>query len=59
MIFFKVHKKGTNISVFTCAFDREGAKREAHDWIGGNTDEYEVTPLTERGDRFKIEFFVA
>lgn len=58
MIFFKVHLKGTNISVFTTAFNREEAKQNAHRWIQmGNPDEYEVTPLTSPGDRFKIETF--
>ncbi len=55
MIFFKVHMKGTNISVFTIATNREAAKRNGHAWIGGDPDKYEVTPLTEDGDRIKIE----
>lgn len=32
------------------AGDREDAKRYAHDWLGGNADDYTVTPLTNHGD---------
>lgn len=56
MIFFKVHLKDTNISLFTMASNRENAKKLAREWFGrGNPDDYEVTPLTAEGDRFKVE----
>lgn len=31
--------------------DREEAKRKAHDWIGGDPERYEVTPLCGKEDR--------
>jgi hypothetical protein len=43
-----------NIHYITYAFDRESAKRSALGWIGGNSDNYIVTPLTEPGDRIHI-----
>lgn len=48
-----------NIHYFTYTADRESAKRNAGRWIGGNPDDYIVTPLTERGDRihFGITLF--
>lgn len=43
-----------NIKVLTYAYNREDAKRQTHSWIGGNTDYYTVTPLTEPGDRIHL-----
>lgn len=43
-----------NIHVFTYQLDRESAKRDAHAWIGGNPDDYIVTPLTTPGDRIRL-----
>ena len=58
MQFWKVHLKGTNISWFGVAHGREDAKNKAFQWIEiGDKDDYEVTPLTEQGDRFKVEVF--
>jgi hypothetical protein len=40
--------------VITWALNREDAKRKANVWLGGNTDQYIVTPLTSPGDRIHI-----
>jgi len=44
-----------NIRYFTNAYDREDAKRKALRWIGGNSDDYIVEPLTEFHDRIRVE----
>ena len=57
-IMFLVHPKNTNIRVITYARDREGAKRGAARWLGngwGGLDNWEVTPLTEDGDRVHLD----
>lgn len=41
--------------VITDAVDREHAKNIARPWLGGNPDNYVVTPLTKHGDRIKID----
>ena len=43
-----------NIKVIVVARDRESAKRNAHSWIGGNPEQYTVTPLTNPGDRIHL-----
>ena len=48
-------REHSNIRFFTAEWDRESAKRAAHRWIGGNKDEYVVSPLTEKGDRVRVE----
>lgn len=48
-----------NIRYVTWAFDRENAKRQAQSWIGGNPDEYIVSPLSELGDRVHIALTLA
>lgn len=48
-----------NIRYFTWAGDRENAKRNARSWIGGNIDQYVVTPLTEPGDRVHLALTLA
>lgn len=45
-----------NIHFFTYAFNREHAKQQAQGWIGGNPDNYTVTPLTEPGDRIALDY---
>lgn len=45
-----------NIHFFTYALNRENAKRKAVKWIGGNPDDYTVTPLTEPGDRIALHY---
>lgn len=44
-----------NKRVITYAFDREGAKRNAFGWIGGNVDSYTVSPLTIPGDQIHLD----
>jgi hypothetical protein len=41
--------------VVWCKQDREEAKRRARTHIGGNPDNYVVTPLTAPGDRVKLD----
>lgn len=48
-----------NIKVITWALGRESAKRNAHDWIGGNMDQYIVSPLTNPGDRIHLDITLA
>jgi hypothetical protein len=48
-----------NVRYVTWAIDRESAKRNAFSWVGGNPDKYEVTPLSERGDRVHIALTLA
>lgn len=43
-----------NVHYIAFAVDRERAKGLAHTWIGGNPDEYTVTPITEKGDRIHL-----
>jgi hypothetical protein len=44
-----------NIHFFTYSYNREDAKRSAYDWMGGDPERYIVTPLTEKGDRIKLD----
>jgi hypothetical protein len=44
-----------NIHFLCYANDREDAKRQAHRWMGADPDKYIVSPLTEPGDRVRIE----
>lgn len=44
-----------NIRLFTYAFDREDAKRNASHWIPADADKYVVTPLTNPGDRIHLD----
>lgn len=58
MQFWHVHIKDTNLHWFGTGFNRESVKENAHKWFGmGNPDEYIVTPLTNPGERFKLEAF--
>ena len=43
-----------NAHVVTYATDREEAKRQAHQWLGMNPEDYTVSPLTAPGDRIKL-----
>jgi hypothetical protein len=56
-----------NKIIILSAFDREDAKRKAflyfgagefHNPTAGNTDNYVVTPLSERGDQVKLDVIV-
>ena len=47
-----------NIHVVCTARNREYAKSKAHAFIGGNPDDYTVTPLTEAGDRLHLDITV-
>lgn len=53
------HVKMGNIVYVTWALDRENAKRNAKSWIGGNPDDYAVTPLSARGDRVHFALTLA
>jgi hypothetical protein len=44
-----------NVHVICNASNREDAKRTAWKWIGYDRDRYMVTPLTDEGDRIKID----
>jgi hypothetical protein len=48
-----------NVHVITWAHGREGAKRNANTWIGGDPDKYIVTPLTAPGDRVHLDITLA
>lgn len=48
-----------NIRVVTWASGREEAKRNAHVWLGADPDKYIVTPLSEIGDRVRIDITLA
>lgn len=48
-----------NVHVLTYATDRENAKRNAQKWMGMNPDHYTVSPLTEPGDRIKLDITVS
>lgn len=57
---FLVKPKGTNLRVFVYARGRETAKHAAARWLGGEHawggfDNWEVTPLTEHGDRVFLD----
>ncbi len=58
-IFYCVSQPNTNIKVFTMAYNREGAKRQAHRWIGLDPDKYTVSPLTNKGDRVKLDVILS
>lgn len=47
-----------NAHIITYAHDREQARRNALDWLGANPDDYIVTPLTEKGDRIKLDIIL-
>lgn len=57
VIVFMVRRVGGS-AFFTTAFNREGAKRNAEPWFGGNPDEYVVTPLTKPGENIKFDLAV-
>ena len=44
-----------NVHVILNALNREDAKRRARNWIGYDSEKYTVTPLTEKGDRIKLD----
>lgn len=44
-----------DVHVVTWAFGREGAKRNAHNWIGNDKEKYTVTPLTDQGDIIHLD----
>lgn len=48
-----------NVHVLITALDREEAKRRSFPWIGADPDYYIVTPLTEPGDRIKLDITVS
>lgn len=41
--------------VILSALDREYAKSKAHQYLGGNPDNFTVTPLTEHGDTVYLD----
>lgn len=49
-----------NVKVFVIAKGREEAKKQAHGWIGGDREQYVVSPLTNPGDRihFHMTLFI-
>lgn len=49
----------SNIKFFTWALDRENAKRNARQWMGGDPDKYIVDPLTKQGDRVKLDLILS
>lgn len=57
MILFRVRSKEQRASVICMANGREDAKNQSRDWLVGNPDNYEVTPLTEDNENVKIIFY--
>lgn len=57
MILFQV--TNNNAHVITWSFDREDAKRRAAPWLSGDRDKYVVTPLTNPGDRVKLDITIS
>jgi len=45
-----------NVVAIVHGRDREFAKENARDWLGGDPDQYVVTPLTNEGDRIAVSF---
>lgn len=43
-----------NACFITYTYNRESAKRDARSWLGGYSDQYTVTPITEKGDRLHL-----
>lgn len=56
--FWVVEIGNTHIILNTQRQDREEAKRKARQWLGGNPDNYTVTPITEPGDRVRLDVTV-
>lgn len=58
-LFLVQHPEGNDttrrIKMVTLAVGREDAKRKARYWMGGNPDEYIVTPITNPGDILKVD----
>lgn len=50
--------KPGNVHVLTFALSREDAKRNAARWIEGDPEKYIITPLTEKGDRVKLDIIL-
>jgi hypothetical protein len=53
--FWVVEQGNAHVILNTQRQDREEAKRTAAKWLGGNPDQYKVTPITEPGDRVRID----
>lgn len=45
--------------VICTGLDREDAKREAHNYMGGNPDTYIVEPLSNIGDTVRLQITVS
>jgi len=52
---FVVEAAQRNVKVIVWTIGRENAKRKAHEWIGNDPDKYVVTPITNPGDRVKLD----
>lgn len=58
ILFMVEQRQPGNVHVLTYALDRERAKRNAQRWIEGDPDKYVVTPLTDPGDRIKLDIIL-
>lgn len=57
-IFWVVEYGNAHVILNTQRPDREEAKRRAFKWLEGDPDKYVVTPITEAGDRVRLDVTV-
>jgi len=55
MIVFLVTSELGGVHVICTATNREYAKSKASQFLGGNPDEYIVSPLTNKGDKVHLD----
>lgn len=56
--FWVVELGNAHVILNTQRQDREEAKYQAQKWLGGDPDDYTVTPITEPGDRVRLDVTV-
>lgn len=57
--FWLVEIGNAHVILNTSGPSREEAKRKAYTWLGGDSDRYTVTPLTEPEDRVHLDITVS